>query len=43
MKFVENKLYEGDQIYWVCPLIEDSEKLTKLSSAVTRFNFLKKN
>ena len=42
MKFVENKLYEGDQIYWVCPLIEDSEKLTKLSSAVTRFNFLKK-
>jgi len=42
MKFVENKLYEGDQIYWVCPLIEDSEKLTKLSSAVSRFNFLKK-
>ena len=42
MKFVENKLHEGDQIYWVCPLIEDSEKLTKLSSAVTRFNFLKK-
>ena len=42
MNFVENKLYEGDQIYWVCPLIEDSEKLTKLSSAVTRFNFLKK-
>ena len=42
MKFVEKKLYEGDQIYWVCPLIEDSEKLTKLSSAVTRFNFLKK-
>ena len=42
MNFVENKLHEGDQIYWVCPLIEDSEKLTKLSSAVTRFNFLKK-
>ena len=32
MNFVENKLHEGDQIYWVCPLIEDSEKLTKLSS-----------
>ena len=32
---------KDDQIYWVCPLIEDSEKLTKLSSAVTRFEFFK--
>lgn len=32
---------QGQQIYWVCPLIEESETLN-LTPAITRFNELKK-
>jgi len=38
--FVNKKINEGDQIYWVCPLIEESEKL-KLTAAIKRYDFLK--
>ena len=41
LNFVNKRLEENDQIYWVTPLIEESEQL-KLSAAVKRFEFLKK-
>ncbi len=41
LDFVNKRLAENDQIYWVTPLIEESEKL-KLSAAVKRFEYLKK-
>ncbi len=41
LDFVNKRLSENDQIYWVTPLIEESEKL-KLSAAVKRFEYLKK-
>ncbi len=40
--FVKKRLLDHDQIYWVTPLIEESEKLN-LSAAIKRFDFLKKN
>ena len=40
--FVNKKIDEGDQVYWVCPIIDDSEKLTKLTSVNSRYNYLKK-
>lgn len=40
--FVKKRLETNDQIYWVTPLIEESEKLN-LSAAVKRFDYLKKN
>ena len=39
--FVNKKINFGDQIYWVCPLIEESEK-SKLMAVIKRHNFLKK-
>ncbi len=39
--FVKKRLETNDQIYWVTPLIEESEKLN-LSAAVKRFDYLKK-
>ena len=39
--FVEKRLELNDQIYWVTPLIEESEKL-KLTAAIKRFDYLKK-
>jgi len=41
LNFVNKRLEKNDQIYWVTPLIEESEQL-KLSAAVKRFEFLKK-
>jgi len=40
LDFVNKRLAENDQIYWVTPLIEESEKL-KLSAAIKRFEYLK--
>ena len=40
LDFVNKRLSENDQIYWVTPLIEESEKL-KLSAAIKRFEYLK--
>ena len=40
INFVNNKIKDGDQIYWVCPIIEESEKL-RLTAATKRYDFLK--
>ena len=39
--FVNQRMDNEDQIYWVCPLIDESEKL-KLMAAIKRFDSLKK-
>jgi ATP-dependent DNA helicase RecG len=41
MFFLKKRLDEDDQIYWVTPLIEESEKLN-LTPAVKRYEYLKK-
>jgi ATP-dependent DNA helicase RecG len=38
---IQRKLQTGAQAYWVCPLVEESEKID-LSAAVERFNSLQK-
>ncbi len=40
-KFIEKEINSGNQIFWVCPLIEESKKLDH-ASAVNKFEFLKK-
>ncbi len=40
IKFIKKEINLGNQIFWVCPLIEESKKLNH-SSAVKKFNFLK--
>jgi len=40
VKFVKSRLDIDDQIYWVCPIIEESEKI-KATAAVKRFEYLK--
>ena len=41
VKFVNKEIKLGNQIFWVCPLIEESKKIDH-SSAVQKFEFLKK-
>ena len=41
IKFVKKEIDDGNQIFWVCPLIEESKKLDHQSS-VNKFNFLSK-
>jgi ATP-dependent DNA helicase RecG len=41
IKFVKKEIREGNQIFWVCPLIEESKKLDHQSS-VNKYKFLKK-
>ena len=41
IKFVKKKLDEKNQVFWVCPLIEESKKVDHQSS-VKRYKFLKK-
>jgi len=41
IKFVKKEILSGSQIFWVCPLIEESKKLDHESS-VNKFNFLSK-
>ena len=41
LKFVKKEINEGSQIFWVCPLIEESKKIDHQSS-VNKFNFLEK-
>ena len=41
LKFIKKEINNGNQIFWVCPLIEKSKKLDH-SSAVQKYEFLKK-
>ena len=41
IKFVKKEIKTGNQIFWVCPLIEESKKLDH-SSAVKKFEYLNK-
>ncbi len=41
LKFIKKQIKLGNQIFWVCPLIEESKKLDH-SSAVMKFEYLKK-
>ena len=41
VKFVKKEINEGNQVFWVCPLIEESKKLDHQSS-VNKYKFLNK-
>ena len=41
LKFIKKEINNGNQIFWVCPLIEESKKIDH-SSAVQKYEFLKK-
>ena len=41
LKFINKEIKLGNQIFWGCPLIEESKKLDH-SSAVKKFEYLKK-
>ena len=40
IKFVRKEIDDGNQIFWVCPLIEDSKKIDH-ESAIKKFKYLK--
>ena len=41
IKFIKKEIKVGNQIFWVCPLIEESKKLDH-SSAIKKFEYLEK-
>ena len=41
MIFIKNQIQNEKQIFWICPLIEESQKLD-YSSAIKKYNFLSK-
>jgi len=41
IKFIKKEIKSGNQIFWVCPLIEESKKLNH-SSAIKKFEYLNK-
>jgi len=41
IKFIQKEINSGNQIFWVCPLIEESKKLDH-TSAVKKFDYLNK-
>ncbi len=41
IKFIQNEIKLGNQIFWVCPLIEESKKLDH-SSAIKKYEYLDK-
>ena len=41
IKFVKKEISFGNQIFWVCPLIEESKRVDH-SSAIKKFEYLKK-
>ena len=42
LKFIAKEVNQGNQIFWVCPLIDESKKLDH-SSATNKFQYLKKH
>ncbi len=40
LKFIKKEIKHGNQVFWVCPLIEESKKLDH-SSAIKKFEYLK--
>ena len=41
LKFIEKEINNGNQIFWVCPLIKESKKVDHVS-AIKKFEFLNK-
>ena len=41
IKFIKNQIKDGNQIFWVCPLIEESKKIDHASS-IKKFKYLSK-
>ena len=41
IKFIKKEINNENQIFWVCPLIDESKKLDHQSS-ITRYNYIKK-
>ena len=41
INFIQKEISNGNQIFWVCPLIEESNKIDH-SSAIKKFEYLKK-
>jgi ATP-dependent DNA helicase RecG len=41
INLIKNKIEKKQQIYWICPLIDESKKV-KLTPVIERFEFLKK-
>ena len=41
LKFIKKEILSGNQIFWVCPLIEESKKIDHVS-AVNKYEFLNK-
>ena len=41
LSFVKNEIKQGNQVFWVCPLIEESKKIDHQSS-VNKYKFLSK-
>ena len=41
LSFIKNQIIKGNQIFWVCPLIEESKKLD-YSAAIKKYNYLLK-
>ena len=41
IKFVKNEISLNNQVFWICPLIEESKKVDQ-TSAINKFNYLKK-
>ena len=41
LQFIKMEIQNGNQIFWVCPLIDESKKLDH-TSAIKKYEFLKK-
>ena len=41
LKFVKKEILNDNQIFWVCPLIEESKKIDH-ESAIKKYDYLKK-
>ena len=41
IKFIKKEIKQGNQVFWVCPLIEESKKIDH-TSAIVKYKFLEK-